>query len=96
MKNFTLLFSALLLTAFSWQANAQFGCGTGIAITSGDTQMAITTPGNGGLEDWNINPSEPRDGCMAWLWSDCGALSPEEALAGSPDWPEYTPPSSRR
>ena len=26
MKNFTLLFSALLLTAFSWQANAQGDC----------------------------------------------------------------------
>ena len=24
MKNFTLLFSALLLTAFGWQANAQW------------------------------------------------------------------------
>jgi len=50
MKKITFLIT--FLTLLSWQANAQFGCGAGIPVANGYTQMGIITPGNGGPEDW--------------------------------------------
>jgi hypothetical protein len=67
MRKITLLCIALL--AFCWQANAQFGCGSAVALTNGYTASGITTPGNGGPEDWNDNPT---DGCGVsnFYWDD--------------------------
>ncbi|GAA0876749.1 hypothetical protein GCM10009118_31590 [Wandonia haliotis] len=53
-KVFTL---SLLFGAVGFNTQAQFGCGSGVVITDGFTQSGITTPGNGGVEDWNTNPT---------------------------------------
>ncbi len=66
MKNFTFLLTTLLVTTFGWQANAQFGCGSGIPIANGFTQIGITTPGVGGPEDWNTNPSGTSISSSYW------------------------------
>ena len=66
MKNFTFLLTTLFVTTFCWQANAQFGCGSGIPIADGFTQMGITTPGVGGPEDWNTNPSGTSINSSYW------------------------------
>ena len=55
MKKITYLLIALV--AFCWQSNAQFGCGSAVVITDGYTATGITTPGTGGAEDWNDNPT---------------------------------------
>ncbi|PWH84824.1 fibronectin type III domain-containing protein [Brumimicrobium oceani] len=47
---------------------AQFGCATGVAITNGYTATGITTPGTGGVEDWNINP--PGSIVPGYYWDD--------------------------
>ncbi|MBL4593186.1 MAG: hypothetical protein JKX68_05135, partial [Flavobacteriales bacterium] len=64
MKKITFLMA--FLTLLSWQANAQFGCGTGIPVTNGYTQSGITTPGTGGAEDWNINPTGTSINASYW------------------------------
>ena len=66
MKNFTFLLITLFVTTFCWQANAQFGCGSGIPIANGFTQIGITTPGVGGPEDWNTNPSGTSISSSYW------------------------------
>ena len=48
----------LALTLSGFVANAQFGCGSGVVLTNGYTASGITTPGNGGSEDWNTNPTD--------------------------------------
>ncbi|GAA0876748.1 hypothetical protein GCM10009118_31580 [Wandonia haliotis] len=48
---------SLLFGAVGFNTQAQFGCGSGVVITDGFTQSGITTPGNGGVEDWNTNPT---------------------------------------
>ncbi len=64
MRKITIL--TVFLTLLSWQANAQFGCGTGIPITNGYTQLGIVTPGTGGVEDWNINPTGTSINASYW------------------------------
>uniref|UniRef100_UPI003F6A009F fibronectin type III domain-containing protein n=1 Tax=Nonlabens sp. TaxID=1888209 RepID=UPI003F6A009F len=51
-----LLLSTVFLIA-SWQLSAQFGCGSAVVLTDGYTATGITTPGTGGPEDWNNNPT---------------------------------------
>ena len=55
MKKITLL--TLFAFFISWHGFSQFGCSSGVVITNGYTSSAITTPGTGGTEDWNTNPS---------------------------------------
>ena len=55
MKKITLL--TLFAFFISWHGFSQFGCSSGVVITNGYTASAITTPGTGGTEDWNTNPS---------------------------------------
>ncbi len=50
MKKIT--FILILCWLLSWSGYAQFGCGSAIAITDGFSQSGITTPGNGGFENW--------------------------------------------
>ena len=68
MKKITFLVSMFALI-FSFQANAQYGCGSAVVLTDGYTADAITTPGTGGAEDWNDNPA---DSCSsnALYWDD--------------------------
>ena len=54
------------LMLLSWQVKAQFGCGSGVVITNGYTQNNITTPGTGGLEDWNTNPTGTSINASYW------------------------------
>src|SRR5690606_26718665 len=56
MKKITLCLFILFCSIFSWESMAQYGCASGIAITNGYTATGITSPGNGGPEDWN-NPN---------------------------------------
>ncbi|QCE43410.1 T9SS type A sorting domain-containing protein [Psychroserpens sp. NJDZ02] len=70
MRKITLLFS-LMAFAFSIQGFAQFGCDSGVVITDGFTAMGITTPGDGGEEDWNDNPTDnPICGAINTSWKD--------------------------
>lgn len=71
MKKITLLFTMLFLFTFSWQGIAQFGCGEGVVITDGYTISGVTTPGTGGVEDWNDpNPTNMSDGVSASYFDD--------------------------
>lgn len=54
MKKITLL--SMLFMIFFIKSYGQFGCGQGVVITNGFTQNAITTPGDGGEEDWSDLP----------------------------------------
>ncbi len=56
MKNFTLLFSALLLTAFSWQANAQGdNCLAALAVTPGAYTADGPATGAGSVNSTNAD-----------------------------------------
>ncbi len=58
MKKITLkllLICTMVITSFT--ANAQFGCATAVPISDGYTAAGIVSPGNGGPEDWNTNPT---------------------------------------
>ena len=66
MKKITLLLFVLIA---SWQVNAQFGCGNGVVITNGYTASGITTPGTGGPEDWNDNPTDTGS-TNGFYWDD--------------------------
>ena len=70
MKKITLLLSVVFVTVFGFQASAQFSCDTAVALTDGFTAMGITTPGTGGVEDWN-DPN-PTNSCAsnAFYWDD--------------------------
>lgn len=63
MKTKLFLGVALL---FSIAINAQFGCGSAVVITDGYTATGITTPGNGGPEDWNNNPTGTSVSSSYW------------------------------
>jgi hypothetical protein len=63
MKKITLWLFALLT---SWQINAQFGCSSALVIADGYTASNITTPGNGGVEDWNDNPTGTSISANYW------------------------------
>ncbi|SHJ66527.1 Por secretion system C-terminal sorting domain-containing protein [Flavobacterium haoranii] len=63
MKKITLWLFALLT---SWQINAQFGCSSAVVIADGYTASNITTPGNGGVEDWNDNPTGTSINANYW------------------------------
>jgi hypothetical protein len=69
MKKITLLIT-FLMTIIAFNANAQFGCATGVSISDGYTASGITTPGTGGAEDWN-SPN-PTSSCSsnASYWDD--------------------------
>ncbi len=57
MKKMTFIFT-FILALVGYQSFAQYGCASGIPITDGYTATGITSPGNGGPEDWNDpNPS---------------------------------------
>lgn len=64
MKKITLF--VILALAFSWQGFSQFGCGSGVVITDGYTATGITTPGTGGAEDWNTNPTGTSINASYW------------------------------
>ncbi|HET8886058.1 MAG TPA: fibronectin type III domain-containing protein, partial [Salinimicrobium sp.] len=64
MKKFTLLI-ALLLT-FVWQGQAQYGCESAVVISDGYTVTGVTSPGTGGAEDWNENPSGTSINSSYW------------------------------
>lgn len=49
--------SLFFTAAFTTMTLGQFGCGNGVVLSDGFTQMGITTPGDGGPEDWNVNPT---------------------------------------
>ncbi|RYM35777.1 T9SS type A sorting domain-containing protein [Brumimicrobium glaciale] len=66
LRNLGLAF--LVAGSFANYTSAQFGCATGVAITNGYTATAITTPGTGGVEDWNINP--PGSIIPGYWWDD--------------------------
>ena len=57
---------SLLFGAVGFNTQAQFGCGSGVVITDGFTQSGITTPGNGGIEDWNTNPTGTSISANYW------------------------------
>lgn len=54
MKKITLLSLFFMLCHIG--TYAQFGCDQAIVIADGFSQNAITTPGNGGIEDWSTQP----------------------------------------
>ncbi|PWH84827.1 GEVED domain-containing protein [Brumimicrobium oceani] len=59
---------ALTMTAsFATVASAQFGCGSGVVISDGYTASGITTPGNGGPEDWVNSVTGPSS---TSYWND--------------------------
>lgn len=45
---------------------AQFGCGSAVVLSDGYTASAITTPGTGGAEDWNTNPTTSSISTSYW------------------------------
>lgn len=53
-----ILFLLFVFTLGMNQLWAQFGCGNGVVITNGYTASNITTPGDGGVEDW-VDSAEP-------------------------------------
>ena len=55
MKKITFL--NIFLMMFFISGYAQFGCGEAVVITNGFTQNAITTPGDGGEENWADLPA---------------------------------------
>lgn len=59
-------FFTILALFFSWQGFSQFGCGSGVVITDGYTATGITTPGTGGAEDWNTNPTNSSISSSYW------------------------------
>jgi len=63
MKKITFWLFILLTTI---QTNAQFGCGSAVVISNGYTATGITTPGNGGPEDWNVNPTGTSINASYW------------------------------
>ncbi|MCW8897886.1 MAG: fibronectin type III domain-containing protein, partial [Flavobacteriales bacterium] len=67
-KNFLKVFTLFSFFTFmiNYNAYAQFGCGTGVVISNGYTQMGITTPGSGGAEDWNTNPTGTSINASYW------------------------------
>lgn len=71
-----------LLTLSGLVANAQFGCSSAIVLTNGFTQSGITTPGNGGPEDWNANPTDTSINALyfnddVYLFTYTAGSSPE-------------------
>ncbi|CAM4112235.1 T9SS type A sorting domain-containing protein [Flavobacterium antarcticum] len=64
MKKIT--FFSFLLILFFVRSFAQFGCGSAIALSNGFVQNNITTVGNGGVEDWNQNPTGTTIDGMYW------------------------------
>ncbi|RFC53386.1 fibronectin type III domain-containing protein [Brumimicrobium aurantiacum] len=56
----------LFAATFSTSSYGQFGCGNGVVITDGYTQAGITTPGNGGVEDWNTDPTGTSVSSSYW------------------------------
>lgn len=69
MKKITYLLSFFALV-FSTQTIAQYGCSSGVVITDGYTATGITSPGTGGAEDWNDNPTVECGGTSAFYWDD--------------------------
>jgi len=69
MKKITLLFT-FLAVIFTYKSYAQFGCASAVVLTNGYTSSNITTPGTGGIEDWN-SPN-PTNSCAssASYWDD--------------------------
>ena len=67
-KNFLRVFTLFSFFTFllTYDSYAQFGCGTGVPITNGYTQMGITTPGTAGIEDWNTNPTGTSINSSYW------------------------------
>ncbi|MFZ6052032.1 fibronectin type III domain-containing protein [Halocola ammonii] len=69
-QNFTFLKGLMLILILgAWQARdaqAQFGCDQGVVISDGYTAMGITTPGTGGVEDWNENPTDTEENGSYW------------------------------
>lgn len=66
MKKITLFLFVLFA---SLQVNAQFGCGSAVPITNGYTATGIITPGTGGPEDWNDNPTD-TGATNGFYWDD--------------------------
>ena len=65
MKKITIWLFLLLITNSVF---SQFGCGSAVVISDGYTATGITTPGNGGVEDWNTNPTGTS--VNAFYWDD--------------------------
>ena len=63
MKKITLWLFLLLITNSVF---SQFGCGSAVVITDGYTATGINTPGNGGIEDWNTNPTGTSVNASYW------------------------------
>lgn len=71
MKKITLLLSIVFVMAFGLRVSAQFSCDTAVPITDAFTAFGITTPGTGGVEDWNDpNPITACAGSNAFYWDD--------------------------
>lgn len=68
MKHFTkTLFLTLVALLFSTASSlAQFGCGSAVVLSNGFTATGITTPGTGGVEDWNVNPTGTSINASYW------------------------------
>lgn len=63
MKKITLWLFLLLITNSVF---SQFGCGSAVVISDGYTATGITTPGTGGVEDWNTNPTGTSINASYW------------------------------
>jgi hypothetical protein len=68
MKKITmnLVFAAATALLAMTTATAQFGCGSGVVISSGYTATGITTPGNGGAADWATVPTGTSINANYW------------------------------
>ena len=64
MKKNTFL-SILMLLLYA-NGYSQYGCGDAVVLTNGYTQDNITSPGDGGEEDWNDNPSGTSINASYW------------------------------
>ncbi|HEX8270878.1 MAG TPA: T9SS type A sorting domain-containing protein [Flavobacterium sp.] len=67
MKKITLKYLLTLTILFtSLVASAQFGCNSAVALTNGYTATGITTPGNGGPQDWATLPTGTSISASYW------------------------------
>ena len=69
MKKITFLLILLMAFLVCPNVMAQFGCDSAVVITDGYTEDNITTPGSGGVEDWNDNP-DGSCGVSGFYWDD--------------------------
>lgn len=65
-KNVFSVFTLTVAAALVNTTNAQYGCGSAVVLSNGYTASGITTPGTGGAEDWNTNPTGTSINSSYW------------------------------